>query len=86
MLGLSSTEVVFFFSCWFILCCHGSIGHEIGGRSFSGMSKRDLRLFVYCLRALTHPARYLMLVQIARLSFSDKCVKRTADSRGKTYS
>lgn len=54
MLGLSSTEVCFF-SSWFILCCHGSIGHEIGGRAFSGMSKRDLRLFVYCLRALTHP-------------------------------
>lgn len=58
-------------SSWFILCCHGSIGHEIGGRAFSGMSKRDPRLFVYCLRALTHPARYLMLVQISRLSFSD---------------
>lgn len=60
-----------FFSSWSVLCCHGSTGHEIGGRAFSGMSKRDLRLFVYCLRALTHPARYLMLLHIARLSFSD---------------
>lgn len=70
MLGLLSTEIVFF-SSWFILRCHGSIGQEIGGRAFSGLSKRDLRLFVYCLRALTHPVRYLMLVQIAGLSFSD---------------
>lgn len=34
MLGLSSTEVFFFFASWFILCCRGSIGHEIGGRAF----------------------------------------------------
>lgn len=50
MLGLSSTEIVVFFSPWFILRCHSSIGHEIGGRPFSGMSKRDPRLFVYCLK------------------------------------
>lgn len=65
MLGLSSTEVVVFFSSWFILCCHGSTGHEIGGSAFSGMSKRDLRIFVYCLRALTHPARYLCLYTLS---------------------
>lgn len=55
MLELSSTEDVFFFSTWFILCCHGSTGHEIGGRGSHRYVKKDLRLFVYCLRALTHP-------------------------------
>lgn len=53
MLELSSTEM--FSSAGFILCCCSSIGCETGGRAFPRYVQKDLRLFVYCLGALTHP-------------------------------